>query len=216
MYRRRLATYQRRESSGSCLTQIILLGIIIGMGFLFVDRWRTPPAAPQAAPTQPQSPRVEPTALSGSASPVITATPIQEARVLIPTAGVNVLVVNVYLDSESWDVSQLGNNAGHLQGTAWFDTPGNIALAGHAEMADGRAGIFARLEQLRLGDPIILTLGERRQRYSVIDVRRTAPDDLTPLYPTASDRLTLITCDGYNFLQNAYQERIVVVAERIA
>ncbi|MBL8161270.1 MAG: sortase [Anaerolineae bacterium] len=215
MNRRRLSTYQSRGSSGSCLTQIILLGIIIGMGFLLFDRWRTPSAAPQTVPTQVQPVTIEPTVISEPASSAPTATPIQEARVLIPTAGVNALVVNVYLDSESWDVSQLGGNAGHLQGTAWFDTPGNIALAGHAEMADGSAGIFARIEQLRLGDPIILTLGDRQQRYSVTDVRRTAPDDLTPLYPTTSDQVTLITCDGYNFLQNAYQERIVVVAERM-
>jgi LPXTG-site transpeptidase (sortase) family protein len=215
MYRRRLATYQRRGGSGSSLTQIILMGIIIGMGFLLFDRWRTPPAVPQPTPTRAPPATVEPALLSAPLSPAPTAPPIQEARVLIPTAGVNALVVSVYLDSESWDVSQLGGNAGHLQGTAWFDAPGNIALAGHAEMADGSAGIFARLEQLRLGDPIILTLGDREQRYSVTDVRRTAPDDLTPLYPTTSDQVTLITCDGYNFLQNVYQERIVVVAERI-
>jgi sortase (surface protein transpeptidase) len=44
----------------------------------------------------------------------------------------------------------------------------------------------------------------------------TTPDDLTVLYPTTDERLTLITCDSYDFLQDAYLERMVVIADRIA
>jgi sortase (surface protein transpeptidase) len=36
------------------------------------------------------------------------------------------------------------------------------------------------------------------------------------LYPTDTDRITLITCDSYDFLQNTYQDRLVVVADRVA
>mgnify|MGYP002336116202 CR=1 FL=1 len=125
-------------------------------------------------------------------------------------------VIEVYLDGESWDVKSLGQNAGHLQGTAWFGETGNIVLAGHVELPDGRAGIFADIDEMNLGDPVIMRLNEAQRRYSITSIRKVAPDDLSVFYPTEDDQLTLITCDAYDFLQNSYQERLVVVAERVA
>jgi sortase A len=214
MYRRRLPVYNRRQRSSAALINIILIGVIVGLAFLLFDRWRLPsPAAP--APTTTPLPTAE--SLAVAAAPV-TAAPTAEpqARLFVPTMGVTASVVDTYLNDQSWDVSQLGNNAGHLQGTAWFGAPGNIALAGHVELADGSPGIFAKIDQLTQGDPIVLTLGALEQRYAVTEVKKVAPDDLTPLYPTTSDQITLITCNSYDFLQNDYQERVVVVAERIS
>ncbi len=191
---------------------VVLLGIIIGVGFLLVEQWRKPSPA---APSVTQTPTPVPTLTLPPSQSRPLPTSIPEARVLIPTAGVNALVVNVYLDGESWDVSQLGENAGHLQGTAWIDGSGNVALAGHVEMRDGRPGIFARIDEVRTGDPVILTQAGVEQRYAVINIQRVNPDDLSVIYPTTDDRITLITCDSYDFLQNIYQERIVVVAERV-
>jgi LPXTG-site transpeptidase (sortase) family protein len=136
-----------------------------------------------------------------------------QTTMVIPTAGIFAPVIQVYLDGVSWDVSQLGANAGHLQGTPWFDAGGNIGLAGHVEMADGRPGIFAQIDRLKIGDPIEITDRGVLHRYAVRVVKKTSPDDLTVLYPTPTDRLTLITCGAYDFLQDAYQERVVVVAE---
>lgn len=204
--------FNRRGSSASSILNVIILGIVLGIGFLIYDRWRTP--APASSPILST---LEPTSTLGT-------TPIQpqavvpntvESRILIPTAGINALVVTVYLDGESWDVSQLGENAGHLQGTAWFGDPGNIALAGHVELADGRPGIFAGIGKLNVGDPIILREGDQEQRYAVSQIKRVSPDDLSVLYPSTTDEMTLITCDSYDFLQNIYQERVVVVAERV-
>lgn len=212
MYRRRLSSYNRRGGTTSMVFNMVLLGILVGVGFLLYDRWQTPPPAVQF---NTQTPTPIPTFTLPPSQPLPSPTTLPEARVLIPTAGVNALVVNVYLDGESWDVSQLGEYAGHLQGTAWINTPGNVALAGHVEMRDGRPGIFARIEELRMGDPVILTQSGVEQRYAVTDIKRVSPDDLSVLYPTSNERITLITCDSYDFLQNAYQERIVVVAERV-
>lgn len=145
-----------------------------------------------------------------------TATPMPRASLSIPTAGVIASVVEIYLDGVSWDVTRLGVNAGHLQGTAWIGETGNIVLAGHSEMADGRAGIFRNIGELRTGDPVVLSLGDTQQQYRVTEVKTVKPDDLSVLYPTTTDRITLITCDDYDFLQNTYQERVVVVAERVA
>lgn len=212
MYRRRLSSYNRRGGTTSMVFNMVLLGILVGVGFLLYDRWQTPSPTAQSST---QTPPPIPTLTLPPSQPLPSPTALPEARVLIPTAGVNALVVNVYLDGESWDVSQLGEYAGHLQGTAWINTPGNVALAGHVEMRDGRPGIFARIEELRMGDPVILTQSGVEQRYAVTDIKRVSPDDLSVLYPTSNDRITLITCDSYDFLQNTYQERIVVVAERV-
>ncbi len=213
MYRR------QRGSSAATLLNVIVLGVIAGVIFLFIDRTRQPEVTPV------ETPSLDVGQVALALTPAATATPMPaaptptaapKATLFIPTAGVSAPVVDVYLDGESWDVSQLAGNAGHLQGTAWFDELGNIVLAGHVEQPDGRAGIFARIENLNAGDPLVLTLGGSERRYAVTEVKRVQPDDLSVLYPTQTDIITLITCDSYDFLQDSYQERVVVVAERVA
>lgn len=203
--------YRRQRQSSSVLT-IVVLGVMLGVGFLLYQQWRKP--APAVAPTPTIAPSPIPTE---TAVPVVqpSATAMPRASIFLPTAGVTAPVIEVYLDGESWDVQYLGQNAGHLQGTAWFGQPGNIVLAGHVEMPDGSAGIFAKFDELKLGDPVILTLNDAQQRYSIASITTVSPDDLSVLYPTDNDRITLITCDSYDFLQNTYQERLVVVADRV-
>lgn len=208
MYRRRVSS----RRNGSPLTPLILLGIMFGLGFIIIDRWRNPP--PEVLPAPTVALTAEPT-LAPTTPPLPSATPIAKANLIAPTAGINAQVVDVYLDGTSWDVSSLGEKIGHLEGTAWFGSPGNIALAGHVEMRDGRPGIFARIDEVKEGDPIILQLDTVEQRYRVTQILRVQSDDLTVLYPSTADKITLITCDQYDFVQNAYLERVVVVAERV-
>jgi len=204
--------YRRQRQSSSFLT-IIVLGIMLGVGFLLYQQWQNP--APVAPPAPTFTPSPPPTA---TPEPVIlpTATPMPRASIFIPTAGITAPIIEVYLDGESWDVQYLGQNAGHLQGTAWLGETGNIVLAGHVELPDGRAGIFAGIRDLNVGDPVILSLNDAQQRYSITTIKKVAPDDLSVLYPTPYDQLTLITCESYDFFQNAYRDRVVVVAERVA
>jgi LPXTG-site transpeptidase (sortase) family protein len=146
----------------------------------------------------------------------IATPPPPPTTVFIPTVGIHTSIIEAYLDGTSWDVANLGTNAGHLQGTAWLDEPGNVVLAGHAELADGRRGIFARVGEVSVGDPIIVQQGDNERHYLVRAVAITTPDDLSVLYPTSDDQLTLITCDAYDFFRDVYLERTVVIAERIA
>jgi LPXTG-site transpeptidase (sortase) family protein len=140
-----------------------------------------------------------------------------KAQIQIPAAGINSPIIEVYLDGVSWDVTELGTSVGHLEGTAWLSPqPGNIVLSGHVELRDGRKGVFARIGELGAGDIIILRNDNETRRYSVYDIRNVEPTDLTPVYPTTDDRLTLITCDNFDFFQNSYQERTIVVAQRIS
>jgi LPXTG-site transpeptidase (sortase) family protein len=108
-------------------------------------------------------------------------------------------------------------NVGHLQGTSWVNSgPGNIVLSAHVEMRDGRAGPFSHIADLQIGDRIFLNHGEEQWQYAIVEVMNVEPTDLTPLYPSQNELLTLITCDSYDFFRNTYQERTVVVAERIS
>lgn len=214
----------RRSRSGglSGLTLVICLGLIIGILYIFYNN-RPADSAPEAAEpktavffrtpgafAQPTQPRALP-----------TRTPVpgemtNGARFFAPTAGIDTPIIQSYLNGESWDIQDLGRYAGHLQGTAWMSQTGNIVLAGHVEMVDGRKGVFSAVSELSIGDPLILVQGQERRVYNVSDILHVEPDDLTPLYPTSNDRLTLVTCTGYDFVEDIYQQRLVVVAERVS
>jgi len=133
----------------------------------------------------------------------------------VPTQGITTDVIDAYLNATSWDVTNLGMNVGHLQGTGWIDQLGNIVLAGHVELRDGRAGIFSRLSQVKVGDPILLELPDEQRTYTVREVLEADPTDLSAIAPTTTDQITLITCGAYDFLTDTYQVRVVVVADRV-
>ncbi|MBZ0293268.1 MAG: sortase [Anaerolineae bacterium] len=135
------------------------------------------------------------------------------AMFFAPTAGIRTRIVQSYLNGQSWDVNDLGTNAGHLQGTAWVNGPGNVVLAGHAEIFSGEQGIFSTINDLKVGDPLIITQNGEQFLYNVVESRYVEPNDLTPFFPTDKPRLTLTTCSDYDFLQNSYQSRFVVIAE---
>jgi len=206
-----------RRNSGSLVLRIVIIGVVLGAAFLVIQRLRHPPvAAPEVVvePTQTITPTSTPRPTN---VPLPTNTPYPRANLSAPSIGISADIVDVYLDGQSWDVSQLGNNVGHLQGTGWFDKAGNIGLAGHVEMGDGRTGIFRNIEKMAKGDPILLTLGALKRNYEVTDIKRVKPDDLSILSPDAVDTITLITCDigAYDLLRNTYGDRVVVVAKRV-
>lgn len=206
--------YRRKRSPFANISSLILVGMLAGIVFVLYDNFTQPSLPPidtQHSPTATPQPPITTTAPTAASA----ANPVSQASLYIPGAGVSAPIIPVYLSGESWDVTQLGDNVGHLEGTAWLDKPGNIVLSGHVERRNGRPGIFASLNNLAAGDEIILLVEGSERRYRVSELKTVEPDDLTPLYPTTSDVLTLITCDEYDFLQNTYQKRTIVVAERL-
>ncbi|MBZ0302061.1 MAG: sortase [Anaerolineae bacterium] len=211
--------YRQQRGGGATFLIVIVLGLVAGIGYLAYDSGLFAPQTSIAV-----TPTVEPTgspllaapAITPSAAPQIAAEITQGARFYAPTAGIASSVIEAYLNGTSWDVAELGFSIGHLQGTAWLNVPGNIVLAGHVEMADGRAGIFARLNSLNIGDPVTLSQAGEERTYQVTQKFETAPDDLAVLYPSQSEQLTLITCSNYDFLKDTYATRYVVIAERVA
>ncbi|MFW5691795.1 MAG: sortase [Chloroflexota bacterium] len=235
---------RRRSSPLRNLLMIILLGGLVGSIYVVISSLGgsgdadTAPPETAAMPTAVTTPVLasEPGNAQSSVSENVSAeasgpdaeappasarssgiaAPVQNAQIIIPSIAVNAPVVQTYLDGVSWDVSTLGMNVGHLQGTSWMsEIPGNIVLSGHVEMRDGRQGVFSGLDNLQPGDLIILQEGDVERRYVVVSIGETAPDDLAPVRPTLDERLTLITCDAYDFFSDSYLERTVVVATPI-
>lgn len=210
------------------LPLLMLFAALIGFIFYIVDNQNNIPTdnSLQSIPTEIAL--LEPTAIAAQAtifpllteslnpSRIITRREIpQESSVFIPTAGVFSDVIQAYLDGSGWDISQLRSNVGYLEGTAWIEQPGNVVLSGHVELADGGRGVFADLNLVQIGDPVEVQSNGSSHTYVVTEVYTTTPNDLTPLMPTSEDRLTLITCNSYDFFTNAYLERVIVVAVRI-
>lgn len=224
-----MMTRRRRQFSTNLFVLIILGGIASAVFLLYdavitrlAEQLTATPFAETLAVVSPVPTVIPPNAMPNPASvPAVDQSyaAIDNASLFIPSAGILAPVIQVYLNGTSWDVSELGTYVGHLQGTNWLDDGiGNIVLSAHVELRDGRAGAFATLDEIQLQDRIVLRQGSEERIYKVVDIRNVEPDDLSPLYPTTTDRLTLITCDmdTYDFLTNTYRERVVVVAERVS
>lgn len=201
--------YGQQRNPVRIITIMVLLGIVAGIVYFVQDN---PP--PSAMPTPISSTPLPPTPV-----PALLPTPtmdIPDYRLFVPSLGIYASVIEIFRHNANWDISFLGSNAGHLEGTAPLDASGNIVLAGHVELADGKPGVFAEIGKLNHGDLVILQIPSGERRYQVTEIKTVEPDDLSILYPTDHDRLTLLTCSDYDFLQGGYLSRTIVVAERIA
>lgn len=159
---------------------------------------------------QPSSP-IQPTSNPDSPRSV------GQRGIRIPTVGIESPVTTFYLDGVSWAIDPWDATVGHFQGTAWLDRIGNLVLGGHSEYPNGSPGIFNALYDVGIGDEIFVWDAERERRYVVVNIMNVDYRDLSVVYPTERNRLTLITCDipSYVAESNIYYERLVVVAEEI-
>ena len=132
----------------------------------------------------------------------------------IPALDVHVPVTTFPLGESTWEISPWERNAGQLAHLGWIDTTMNIVIAAHSQYPSGAPGVFAELHTLRPGDVIFVRDANRQRAYIVREIETVDYRDLTPLYPTTDNRLTLITCSipSYVAAQNLYYERVVVIA----
>jgi len=100
---------------------------------------------------------------------------------------------------------------GLLEDTAEIGAPGNTVLTAHRSHTYGR--LFNRLDELAVGDEIIVTTWDSAHRYIVTGTLIVEPDDISVIRgDEAEHRLTLITCDPvYN-----PTHRLIVQAELAA
>jgi LPXTG-site transpeptidase (sortase) family protein len=131
--------------------------------------------------------------------------PLGPVRALsVPRLGIRSGVIDTTWEPPPFVAGQISVTAG-LGG-------GNSVLVGHR---GGRAGdVFARLLGARLGDEVVAAAHGVEQRYTVSEIRILPGSDSTPIGPTGTPRLTLMTCIGaWNPLTGDYSHRLWVVAE---
>jgi LPXTG-site transpeptidase (sortase) family protein len=171
-----------------------------------------PPApAPLMTPTMPEH------LTSADVLPTPTIDPLDVPRTIsFAGARTTARIINAARTVDSWETRYLGDSVGHLEGTAWFDDPGgNVVLVGHVTDYLGRDGPFAYLFEAEVGDEITLTEGDVQRPYRVTAVERAQPEDVFYVAQDGVPRLTLITCDDWDYEAQTYNQRVVLIAEPI-
>lgn len=108
-------------------------------------------------------------------------------RITIPSIAVKMPIV------AGTGVEELRRSAGHLTGTDLPGEVGNSVLAGHRGYSSGR--LFNRLDELKIGDKIIVKTSKGEFEYEVYENKIVKPTDLSVLNRNNRDKvLTLITC----------------------
>lgn len=135
----------------------------------------------------------------------------------IPAIGVNAPIVTIGIrafpdGSVTWDTTNLTTQVGYLDGTSWFGEGGNVVLGGHSELAERAPSVFYNLDDLNVGDEIVVTVNGTQHRYTVTRKFDVATSDLSIVYPTNNEQLTIMTCDIDSYVNGTYARRTVIVA----
>ncbi|MBM3120684.1 MAG: sortase, partial [Chloroflexi bacterium] len=130
----------------------------------------------------------------------------------IPALKLSLPIVGVPAGKAGWDLTWLWDQAGYLEGTAYPTHRGNSALTAHVVLSDGTPGPFARLQDLRWGDRVLVRAYGQVFTYEVRTVARVNAGDLRPLSHKDQPWLTLITCHTYDEADGRYLHRMVVQA----
>jgi LPXTG-site transpeptidase (sortase) family protein len=168
------------------------------------------------APTEIKSP--PPALTRRDVLPTPTVDTVSPTRMItFPAASMSAPVIPAGRVQGTWETRHLGDSVGHLVGTSWLDDPGgNIVLAGHVESAAGAPGPFAYLFEAKVGDLVILRDGAREEDYRVTAIKRVGPYDVSYVAQDGHPRVTMITCTDWDYEQQTYLGRLVVIAEPAA
>lgn len=87
----------------------------------------------------------------------------------------------------------LSRAVGHIPGTAAIGEPGNCVMAGHRSYTFGK--FFNRLNEIVVGDEIIITTKKEDLTYKVSKISVVKPDDVSVLRGNKDENIiTLVTC----------------------
>lgn len=130
--------------------------------------------------------------------------PEQARRVQIPAIGVDSTIV-----PGAYDWEQLKKGVGHRIGSAQPGQDGNMVLAAHNDIY---GEIFRYLDQLSIGDEIIVSTERTSYTYVINDIQVVDPvEGVWVLAPTDHASTTLISCYPYQI----NTDRIVVFADLV-
>ncbi len=104
----------------------------------------------------------------------------------IPTIDLDVVV------AEGVNDSVMRYAVGHFPDTALPGETGNFCLSGHRSYAFGQ--FFNRLDEVEIGDPLIVEQGDQVYTYTVTEKFVVEPEELWVLDPQEGVEITLVTC----------------------
>lgn len=208
--------YPRRTSSGGPLRWIVGLAIIAFAVIIFTVFQNNALVQPlnRPIPTNTRRPNLPTQQTAGAA----TATPQPITwRIFSAKAQLSAIITEIYFaKDDNWDLTNLRDLAGHLEGTPEMGKGGNYVLAGHVELKDGSPGPFARLSLLAKGDLLTIVNDSPNNpvaiEYAITEVTKTNPQDLNQIRNHGYEELTLVTCDDWDPKTLTYSTRIVIHA----
>lgn len=134
-------------------------------------------------------------------------------RIIIPSLEIDTRVELAPIENDTWKVSHLQQEVGHLVGTGNPGEANNVVLAGHVTLEpDGADGPFKRLGYLLPGEDVIVYHGDQSYTYRLETMTTVKPDNIEVTYPTSRPVLTLITCLNFDEEAGHYSDRLVAVA----
>ena len=134
----------------------------------------------------------------------------------IPAIGLDVPVLEAEIRGSTWDFSGFTRQAAHLQLTYYPGQGSNIVIGAHYELTNFAPGPFYHLDRLAVGDQITLHFEGQTYTYEVRETLLVTPTDISVIYRTPQETLTLLTCYSYNRTSGRYARRYVVRAVRVA
>lgn len=146
--------------------------------------------------------------------------PLQHPRRLaIPSLGIDTMVQEVGVNTEgNMGVPSNFTDVGWYKYGVVPGGRGSAVIAGHVDNGLGLSGVFKKLDEIEIGDEIIVEREDGGQLTFVVTGKKSYPYDAVPteiiFNPAGSQRLNLITCGG-SWVKSAktYDQRLVVFAK---
>ena len=157
-------------------------------------------------------------------SPVVTITPkpgetgpdtSEVVRIIIPAMQLDTVVKYVPYDGFTWLINGLRQEIAWMGNTSWPGLGGNTGLAGHVTVAGMGDGPFRHLDELTIGEMVVLYTEKNIYTYQVRGSRVTDGGDMSVTLPTDNPQISLITCVDWDDASQTYLNRLVVIADLV-
>lgn len=171
--------------------------------------------APQPKVTLPvyviPTPEVSITPRAGETEPDTSAV----KRIVIPYILLDTVVAYIPFDGHTWLIDGLTQEVAWMGDTSWPGLGGNTGLAGHVTVTGQGDGPFRQLEELPVGELVILYTQKNMYTYQVREHSIVGLDDMWVVNGTENAQITMITCTNWNDQVNAWLHRLVVYADLV-
>lgn len=136
-------------------------------------------------------------------------------RIEIPALEVERTVLFAPRSAASWDITGLRDRVAWLEGTSAPGQGGNTVLVGHVTVLQIGKGPFYSLQRLKPGDLIRIHGGDLVYVYSIQEQKVVRETDIAITAQDGPERLTLLTCSGWNEEEGEYVSRRAVIASLV-